>query len=61
MLLNQSPRKSSHGAGNSSKNPFQVRNIKLEFPRFDGKNVLEWIFRAERSFLIITVRRIQIV
>ena len=50
MLLNQSPRKSSHGAGNSSKNPFQVRNIKLEFPRFDEKNVLEWIFRAEQFF-----------
>jgi hypothetical protein len=50
LLLNQSPHKSSHGAGNSSKQSFQVRNIKLEFPRFDGKNVLEWIFRAEQFF-----------
>jgi hypothetical protein len=50
LLLNQSPHKSSHGAGNSNKQSFQVRNIKLEFPRFDGKNVLEWIFRAEQFF-----------
>jgi len=27
-----------------------VRNIKLEFPRFNGKNVLEWIFRAKQFF-----------
>jgi hypothetical protein len=50
MLLNQSPQNSSHGASNSSKQPFQVRNIKLEFPHFDGNNVLDWIFRGEKFF-----------
>jgi len=29
---------------------FQVRNVKLDFPRFNGLNVLEWIFRAEQFF-----------
>jgi len=33
-----------------SNQPFQVRNIKLDFPRFDGSNVLHWIFRAEQFF-----------
>jgi len=50
LLLNQSPKKSSHGDNNSSKQSFRVRNIKLEFPHFNGKNVLEWIFRAEQFF-----------
>jgi hypothetical protein len=27
-----------------------VRNVKLEFPRFDGTNVHEWIFRVEQFF-----------
>lgn len=30
--------------------PFHVRNFKLEFPRFNGKNVLDWIFKAEQFF-----------
>ncbi|KAJ1428448.1 Retrotransposon gag domain [Sesbania bispinosa] len=30
--------------------PFQVRNIKLDFPRFDGTDVLQWIFKAEQFF-----------
>jgi len=30
--------------------PFQVRNVKLDFPRFNGSNVLEWIFKAEQFF-----------
>ena len=30
--------------------PFQVRNVKLEFPRFAGENVLKWIFRANQFF-----------
>jgi len=30
--------------------PFQVRNIKLDFPLFNGSNVLEWIFKAEIFF-----------
>lgn len=33
-----------------TRQPFQVRNVKLDFSRFDGTNVLEWIFRAEQFF-----------
>ena len=29
---------------------FQVRNVKLDFPRFDGSDVLQWIFKAEQFF-----------
>ncbi|GAU45812.1 hypothetical protein TSUD_115000 [Trifolium subterraneum] len=50
MLLRKTSQNSSHGATNSYKAPFQVRNVKLDFPRFDGKNVMEWIFRAEQFF-----------
>ncbi|XP_050907589.1 uncharacterized protein LOC127121009 [Lathyrus oleraceus] len=34
----------------SSNPPFQVRNVKLDFPRFDGSDVLNWIFRSEQFF-----------
>lgn len=30
--------------------PFQVCNIKLDFPRFDGSEVMNWIFKAEQFF-----------
>jgi len=30
--------------------PFQVRNVKLDFTRFNGSNELEWIFRTEQFF-----------
>lgn len=41
----------SPSLGNSYTPPlFHVRNIKLEFPRFNGKNVLDWIFKAEQFF-----------
>lgn len=30
--------------------PFQMRNIKLDFPRFDGSEVTNWIFKAEQFF-----------
>jgi len=30
--------------------PFQVRSVKLDFPRFNGSNVLEWIFKVEQFF-----------
>ncbi|PNY16671.1 retrotransposon-related protein, partial [Trifolium pratense] len=50
LLISQSSPKQPYGAGTSNKPPFQVRNVKLEFPRFDGKNVHEWIFRAEQFF-----------
>jgi hypothetical protein len=50
LLIAQSPPKQTHGAGLSNRPPFQVRNVKLEFPRFDGTNLHEWIFRAEQFF-----------
>ncbi|MCH79841.1 retrotransposon protein, partial [Trifolium medium] len=50
ILIDQTPSKQNHGAGLSNRPPFQVRNVKLEFPRFDGSNVHEWIFRAEQFF-----------
>lgn len=45
----ESPR-SHHGGSILSKQPLQVRNVKLEFPRFDGKKVMDWIFKAEQFF-----------
>jgi len=30
--------------------PLQVQNVKLDFPRFDGSDVLQWIFKAEQFF-----------
>lgn len=30
--------------------PFQMRNVKLDFPRFDGSDVVNWIFKAEQFF-----------
>lgn len=46
---------SSHDATNSSakdpqRNTFQVISVKLDFPRFDGKNVTYWIFKVEQFF-----------
>jgi len=38
------------GSGSTSPPPFQVQNIKLDFPRFDGSKVLQWIFKAEQFF-----------
>lgn len=29
---------------------FQVRNTKLDFPEFDGIEVLQWIFKADQFF-----------
>jgi len=34
----------------SSSPSFQVRNVKLDFPKFDGSDVLQWIFKAEQFF-----------
>jgi len=39
------------GSRLSSSSPsFQVRNVKLDFPKFDGSEVLQWIFKAEQFF-----------
>ncbi|WVZ00999.1 hypothetical protein V8G54_027068 [Vigna mungo] len=42
----------AHGGANSRilPGPFQVRNVKLDFPGFDGSDVLQWIFIAEQFF-----------
>lgn len=42
----------SSGGSNSTvtSNPFHVGNVKLDFPRFDGSDVLHWIFKAEQLF-----------
>lgn len=49
---------STHGHSNSNSNShhdhgrnlFQTRNVKLEFPRFDGSHALEWLFKANQFF-----------
>lgn len=50
LMRKNSSNESLHGASNSAKPPFQVRSVKLDFPKFDGKNVLNWIFKAEQFF-----------
>lgn len=54
LQLLQSFPGSSYGVLNSIKEPsensFKVRSVKLDFPRFDGKNVMDWIFKAEQFF-----------
>ena len=30
--------------------PFQMRPVKLDFPKFDGTNPLNWLFCAEQFF-----------
>ncbi|GJW14512.1 ty3-gypsy retrotransposon protein [Tanacetum coccineum] len=35
---------------NTNQNPLQVRHVKLDFPRFDGSDPLNWLFRAEQFF-----------
>jgi hypothetical protein len=45
---------SHHGGTSSTKehnrNMIQVRTGKLDFPRFDGKKVMDWIFKTEQFF-----------
>ena len=38
----------SNTSGGFPPPPFQVRKVKLDFPRFDGSKVLHWIFKAEQ-------------
>lgn len=30
--------------------PFQLKQAKLDFPRFDGSESLQWLFRAKQFF-----------
>lgn len=41
---------STSATTNTTYQPFQVHNIKLDFPRFDGSEPLNWIFKAEQLF-----------
>jgi hypothetical protein len=47
--------KQSHGGSSLGTTPalfqpFHVRNVKLDFPRFDGSDILHWIFKAIQFF-----------
>ena len=42
--------KNSASSSSHSSQPFQMRQVKLDFPRFDGTDPLNWIFRAEQFF-----------
>ncbi|GKD23602.1 trichome birefringence-like protein 12, partial [Tanacetum coccineum] len=39
-----------HSIRNTSQNSLQVRHVKLDFPRFDGSDPLNWLFHAEQFF-----------
>ncbi|XP_054822342.1 uncharacterized protein LOC129320773 isoform X2 [Prosopis cineraria] len=41
---------SAIGSSNSNQNSIQVRIVKVNFPKFDGTDALNWIFRAEQYF-----------
>ncbi|MCH80321.1 hypothetical protein A2U01_0001088, partial [Trifolium medium] len=40
----------THGQQPRPNPPMHTRNVKLEFPRFDGSHALEWLFRANQFF-----------
>ena len=47
--------KQNHGGSSSCKEAvynqqFQAISVKLDFPRFDGSEVLQWIFKAKPLF-----------
>ncbi|MCI34764.1 hypothetical protein A2U01_0055985, partial [Trifolium medium] len=50
LMQKKTTTESYHGGLNSGRSSFQVRSVKLDFPRFDGKEVLNWIFKAEQFF-----------
>nr|KYP46454.1 Transposon Ty3-I Gag-Pol polyprotein [Cajanus cajan] len=50
MVLKQHSSTESASSNNGHNQPFQVRSVKLDFPRFDGSEVLQWIFKAEQFF-----------
>jgi len=41
---------SSSDKGAVSNQPYQARSVNLDFPRFDGNEVLQWIFKEEKFF-----------
>ncbi|XP_058754567.1 uncharacterized protein LOC131627728 [Vicia villosa] len=53
-LSSSSPsgRQRSTGPRNSNNNSYATRISKVEFPRFDGKNVCEWLYKCDQFFLL---------
>jgi len=49
-IHNVSKQQAFGGSNSTSSSSFQVRNIKIDFPKFDGTNILQWIFKAEQFF-----------
>ncbi|GKA49148.1 transposon ty3-I gag-pol polyprotein [Tanacetum coccineum] len=43
----------------NNQNSLQVRHVKLDFPRFDGSNPLNWLFRAEHFFTYYDTHDVQ--
>ncbi|GKF14089.1 transposon ty3-I gag-pol polyprotein, partial [Tanacetum coccineum] len=44
---------------NTSQNSLQVRHVKLDFPRFDDSDPLNWLFRADQFFTYYETSDIQ--
>ncbi|GJS59034.1 putative ankyrin repeat-containing domain, PGG domain protein [Tanacetum coccineum] len=43
----------------NNQNSLQVRHVKLDFPRFDGSDPLNWLFRAEQFFTYYDTLNVQ--
>src|SRR6266487_203335 len=50
LLTNLSQSSVTHGYHQQRDQPFHTRNVRLEFPRFNGTDVLAWIFKADQFF-----------
>jgi len=51
LAIHNVPKQHAPGGLNlTSNSSFQVRNIKIDFPKFGGTNVLQWIFKADQFF-----------
>ncbi|MCH79786.1 hypothetical protein A2U01_0000542, partial [Trifolium medium] len=50
LLTNLSNPAVTHGQANHREQPFHTRNVRLEFPRFNGSDALAWIFKADQFF-----------
>ncbi|MCH94634.1 transposon Ty3-I gag-pol polyprotein, partial [Trifolium medium] len=50
LLTNISQSSVTHDLLHQRDQPFHTRNVRLEFPRFNGTDVLAWIFKANQFF-----------
>jgi hypothetical protein len=50
LLTSLDQKSVTHGPSQVREQPFHVRNVRLEFPRFDGTDALAWIFKADQFF-----------